>query len=780
MYAAEASDVDKLAELLTKGCDIDINARDYDGCTSLALATEKGHTEVVERLLAHNANPNLSDLDQVTPLWKAARYGHTPVVRLLLASEKLLDVNLRPAYLHKYKLDTPLSIALKEGHQETAELLSCADAINPCLTTAMTNDDDKAGYLAEISILGLAINGTFENVALSLMHKCNIGHGSQDADGNGTKDSVEPASKLLVLGAAAGCSRVVTELLNKYGADVNAIHEYYAGVELRRFTDSPLMAASRRGDLNAVRSLLNMDEIRPGVASEHSGTALTAAAQGGFIDVVRILIADGRIEVGYKNGDGRTAVSYAAESGSVAVLDELLATGAVNPNGEDSQARTPLIWAVDPGGGYGPTGWQAYEGVVRRLLAHSQIAVNAKNSYGRTALLYAARNGALGLVMALLEHPQIDLTAGPEDTSPLAEAATYGHADVVQALISIGLVDVNTVLARLYERTALMAVVEYGRVEYESATQVLLSSPGIDVNFQDRNGRTALMLAASGGTVGMVKLILAAGGNPNIQDNKGNTALSYARNVEKFKALLKDPGIKPDLPSNVGRTALSIAVEAGEIDYVSTLLASDDINPDARDIHGRSPLLWVFGKNALEDSSKKEERKAILKQLLRIPDVDPNAEDHEGFTPLLLAIMSHQGHEYVEVLFSRSDLDVNRPPAKGLGSPFDTARQIGNVATMALLRTRGATESVDSVRPRSLESNFVIEEGRWPGAYSMFQETLPQRRRSSSHGSSTTSDEPDFEYQPGLTNRLIDALRASLLKEYPLHLGEQQEYVDGW
>ncbi|KAG5826947.1 hypothetical protein H9Q74_002968 [Fusarium xylarioides] len=779
MCAAEAGDVDTLTALLTDGCDIDIDTRDYDGCTSLALAAQNGHAAVVERLLEHNANPNFSDLDQVTPLWKAAQHGHSSIVQLLLASKKLIDVNPRPAYSHKYELDTPLSIALKERHQETAELLSRADGINPCLTTNLPRAHDQE----QISILGLAIRGVFEDVALFLLHICDLipdfKHDYDDdthAD-NGARDRVEPPSKLLVFAIAAGCSRVTEEILTKHGVDINAVHRYFSEEERTWFMDSPLIAASRRGDLNTVRSLLNMDVIRPGVSSKDGSTALTAAAQGGFADVVKILIADGRIEVNAKNNRARTALSLAAESRSEAVLDELLATGVADPDIQDDVGLTALIWAADPEGGYGPGGWQSYEGTIRRLLANSQIDVNARERlFDRTALAYAAQNGALGLVKALLEHPRIDPTAGPKYTSPLVEAAKKGHADVVQALLSIGQVDVNAVLLRAHERTVLMVLAEDGRVENEGVVQVLLSTAGVNVNFQGGDGRTALMLAAFGGTVGMVKLILAAGGNPNIQDKNGNTALTLARNVEKFKALLRAPGIKPDLPDTEGRTPLSLAAEACEIEHVNALLATDAVDPNARDIFGRGPLSWLFRRNGLKDSVKKKERKAVLQQLLRIPTVDPNVGDHDGVMPLLLAIRSDQGHEYVEVLLSRPDLDVNRPRV------LDTAKEMGNMATMALLRTGCTSGSIQSVRPHCSQAKLPVEKGSQLSSYTMFEKTRPTARRqrapwSWSQGSGTESDEPDFDRNSRMTQNLEIRLQESVLREYTLCLEEQQAYV---
>lgn len=148
------------------------------------------------------------------------------------------------------------------------------------------------------------------------------------------------------------------------------------------------------------------------------------------------------LRLALEDDSGRTALSFAAETGSKAIVDELLATGAADPNG------------------------QLYEGVIRSLLAHSENAVNAKESNGYAALSYAAEHDALGLVVILLKHPQIDLTVGSREVSPLAVAAFHDdHADVVQVLLSTGKFYVNAVLTGVYDRTVLMAVVEYGGVK---------------------------------------------------------------------------------------------------------------------------------------------------------------------------------------------------------------------------------------------------------------------------------------------------------------------------
>ena len=56
---------------------------------------------------------------------------------------------------------------------------------------------------------------------------------------------------------------------------------------------------------------------------------------------------------------------------------------------------------------------------------------------------------------------------------------------------------------------------------------------GINVNVQDENGMTALMLASQAGHVELIQEFLKAGSSVNIQNLLGNTALILATSKNK-------------------------------------------------------------------------------------------------------------------------------------------------------------------------------------------------------------------------------------------------------
>lgn len=90
------------------------------GPTALTAAVSSGHSDVVEALIAAHADVN-TGTDEYIPLLIACAGGRPDQVRMLLAAGA--DVNAK-------QLDgsTALTLALKGGHQEVAELLKSAMA----------------------------------------------------------------------------------------------------------------------------------------------------------------------------------------------------------------------------------------------------------------------------------------------------------------------------------------------------------------------------------------------------------------------------------------------------------------------------------------------------------------------------------------------------------------------------------------------------------------------------------------------------------------------------
>ena len=81
------------------------------------------------------------------------------------------------------------------------------------------------------------------------------------------------------------------------------------------------------------------------------------------------------------------------------------------------------------------------------------------------------------------------------------------------------------------------------------------------MNLQNKDGRTALMMAIDRGHLYPVGYLLESGANVNLQDNEGWTALMYASYLGDswiIKALLAFDA-DANIPSNQGLLALDIA-----------------------------------------------------------------------------------------------------------------------------------------------------------------------------------------------------------------------------
>mmetsp|Transcript_51125 Transcript_51125/g.95778 ORF Transcript_51125/g.95778 Transcript_51125/m.95778 type:complete len:334 (-) Transcript_51125:190-1191(-) len=139
MLAADKGHAEVVKLLLAAGAKLEARHRwqrrlGGDDKTSLQLATDKGHLEVVKLLLAAGASSSTRDHQGFTPLHQAAIRGHVVVAELLLASGAGVNerqslplgsgVNERKTHVET----TPLWLAARFGHEAMIELLLSAGA----------------------------------------------------------------------------------------------------------------------------------------------------------------------------------------------------------------------------------------------------------------------------------------------------------------------------------------------------------------------------------------------------------------------------------------------------------------------------------------------------------------------------------------------------------------------------------------------------------------------------------------------------------------------------
>jgi ankyrin repeat protein len=183
-------------------------------------------------------------------------------------------------------------------------------------------------------------------------------------------------------------------------------------------------------------------------------------------------------------------------------------------------------------------------GVKAALVAGADV--NARDNHGQTALLFAVQHNDLALALELIQNgADINAQALNQDT-PWLLAGALGRTEMLVAMLETGKVDYA--IRNRYGGNALIPACERGHVD---TVRLLLERSKIDVNHINNLGWTGLLEAvilSDGGPrhVEIVRLLLAAGADPNIADKEGVTPLQHARDrrYDAIAALIKDAGGK--------------------------------------------------------------------------------------------------------------------------------------------------------------------------------------------------------------------------------------------
>ena len=287
----------------------DWNQKNNSGHTGLYLACAFGHEYLVETLLTHGANVNVSGGRHGNPLQAACFEGHPAIVQRLLKSGA--DPELEGKY------GNALQASITTGKEDIAILiLDHGFKINDKETYKKSLDAAaQGGHIGMVHRLEQAYSSLY---GTSTSHR-NKAIESAIFKGKlpvlqSLPDSMMPVD-CVAIAALGGQNKVVTFLLNK-GMDV----------ELQGQFGSPLRSGSIMGHESIVRLLLDRG-ANVTASSQPFGDALHAAAAQGHIPVTRLLLVEGA-DPNSSGGFYGCAIQAAAHRGHIDVVKVLVAAGA--------------------------------------------------------------------------------------------------------------------------------------------------------------------------------------------------------------------------------------------------------------------------------------------------------------------------------------------------------------------------------------------------------------------------------------------------------------------
>ena len=727
--AAQQGNLEIVKVLLDSGADP--NIADDTNYTPLMNAVSGEHEEIVKILLKFNADPNIQsgenpEDDDWEPgrsaLMDAAVSGNVAIARELLkggANPNLVNSKGWTA-LHSAVISTStdmLTLLLKSGANPSVfgndeEKMSALDLA--LRRWASEDEDDREGGISDVLELMLkkgmpSDRGSLNEAALDLVTE---GHLEVVDLLKNRGFSVDPnylknGANQLFLTAAFGDARLkAAELLLQIGADAN--YKSPAGL-------SVLSLATRSGGVGLARLLL---KAGANVMDRNNANVLAydLAVIYGHDELIDLLIEHMNQvvpAVDKQADDGTTALMQAAMVSDLKAIKELLAKGA-DSSRRDRRGESPLSYAV---------AHDLHE-VVQALRTVGVETLPGNKMIDPKSIVHAGTQGALGTILDLLDSgTPIDLTDDDGDTALTAAAV---HLGVVKVLAKRGadlshrngegktayMIAAASNRVRMVEtlKEAGSPIDEPEELEGLTQMQAMLNAltakaagsdgeqgdngfdveidgdkllmacmtgnalavsrqiaAGADVNYENDEGRTPLMMSVAGLARGemsrrrerdfeqIVDSLLMAGADPNRGLMSTLILATTTGRLHLVNAMVRagaDIDAASELPTDeeggtMLATALFVALSFNEHDETSDErvgLALLEAGPNLS-------FMSDDGSMAVHCAAKSGMSKVLDKMIDLAPEVI-DAQDEDGSTPLMLAAAG--GHlEAISVLVKR-------------------------------------------------------------------------------------------------------------------------------
>jgi ankyrin repeat protein len=458
---------------------------------------------------------------------------------------------------------------------------------------------------------------------------------------------------------------------------------------------APLVDASERGDINAVRALLGK-KIDVNAARVDGMTALHAAVHADRLDIAEALLRAGA-NAAATDRYGLTPLSLATVNGNADMIRRLIDAG-VDPNTADPGGETALMTAARTGA----------PAALRVLLERGATVDAREPEFGQTALMIAVRENQDAAVQLLLEagaSPNVQTRKGPTPAFvPPCKGTGCGSEGV--GINRGGLPDRGRRAEIKGGMTPLLYAARDGNV---SAARRLIDA-GADLELGDANSIRPLLMSLLNNNLDVARLLLSKGANVNADDFWGRTPLWAAVEYRNLDMNNNDQ----DSPTDNGVDRAPILVMIRElIDAGANVNArTRELFPVRRWLYSLNDVSWVDFTGQTPFLRAALSADTATMRLLVERGADPNLPTLAGTTPLMAAagvnwVVAQTYTESVQARLEAVKLCLD------LGADVNATNSMGLTALLGAVN-RGSNDIIELLVQRGARLDIKDKEGRTP------------------------------------------------------------------